>query len=566
MSNDPFYNENTLLGRLLGLDECRSVYRAAQGISGGSFADRVLGALDVRPDAETSTLARIPKAGPVIVAANHPHGALDGLLLAALLQRVRPDVHVLTNYVLARIPELSDFCFFVDPFEQHRAAGAARSQAGLRAAHVWLRKGGAIIIFPAGEVAHRPGAGGTRADSPWRPTVGRLAMATGAAVVPARIEGGNSRLFYASGHVHPMLRTALLARELLNKRGATVRVRFGRPLDGRGFGADTAHAVTAAIREAIERLQVSEIVAPARTSRIEAELAALPPSAHLTDDGTFSVFCAEASSIRAALEEIGRLREITYRAAGEGTGHATDLDVFDSRYLHVFTWDRKGRQIVGAYRIGEADRLVSRYGVAGLYTRTLFHYDERLVDRLSPALELGRSFVRPEYQRNYSALLSLWKGIGRLVVLNPRYRVLFGTVSVSTRYTDSTHQLLMQFLSQNHRDDQLAELAIAQNPPTQTESHMPLELVPRSIDEVNRLVSASEPDGKGVPVLLRQYLKLDARLIGFNVDPQFGDALDALMMVDLTKVDRAILNRYLGREGAASFLAAHQQPTVTAAA
>jgi putative hemolysin len=566
MSNDPFHTDNALLGRLLGLDECRSVYRTAQGASGGSFADRVLGALDIRPDVVPSAVERIPKTGAVIVAANHPHGAVDGLLLTALLQRVRPDVRVLTNYVLARIPELSDFCFFVDPFEQHSAGAAARSQAGLRAAHLWLRRGGALVIFPAGEVAHRPGSGGTRADSPWRPTVGRLAMATGAAVVPTLIEGGNSRWFYASGRVHAMLRTALLARELLNKRGVTVRVRFGRTLAGPDLGSGTAHAVTAAIREAVDRLRVSEIVAAVPTSRIEAELAALPASAHLTDDGAFSVFCAQASSIPAALEEIGRLREITYRAAGEGTGRATDLDAFDSRYLHLFTWDRKERQIVGAYRVGETDRLVPRYGVSGLYTRTLFHYDERLVDRLSPALELGRSFVRPEYQRNYGALLSLWKGIGRLVVVNPRYRVLFGTVSVSTRYTDTTHQLLMQFLSQNHRDDQLAELAVALNPPTQTESPTPLGPAPRSIDEVNRLVSASEPDGKSVPVLLRQYLKLDAKLIGFNVDPQFGDALDALMMVDLTKVDRAILNRYLGREGAASFLAAHQQPTVTVAA
>jgi putative hemolysin len=568
MSNDPLHIDNALLGRLLGLDECRSVYRAAQRASSGSFADRILGALDIRPDAEPSALDLVPKTGAVIVAANHPHGAVDGLLMAALLQRIRPDVRVLTNYVLARIPELSDFCLFVDPFEQHSAAGVARSQPGLRAAHLWLRRGGALVVFPAGEVAHRPGVGGTRADSPWRSTVGRLATATGATVVPALIEGGNSRWFYASGRVHAMLRTALLARELLNKRGATVRVRFGRALAKRELdsGSGTAHTVTAVIREAVERLRVCQIVGAVPTSRIEAELAALPASAHLTDDGTFSVFCTQASSIPAVLEEIGRLREITYRAAGEGTGRATDLDAFDNRYLHLFTWDRKERQIVGAYRIGETDHIVARYGVAGLYTRSLFRYDQGLVDRLSPALELGRSFVRPEYQRNYGALLSLWKGIGRLVVLNPQYRVLFGTVSVSTRYTDTTHQLLMQFLSHNHRDDQLAELAIALNPPTQTESPTPLGLVPRSIDEVNRLVSASEPDGKGVPVLLRQYLKLDAKLIGFNVDPQFGDALDALMMVDLTKVDRAILNRYLGREGAASFLAVHQQPAVTVAA
>jgi putative hemolysin len=568
MSNDPFHLDNALLERLLGLDKCRVVYRSAKRATGDCFAECVLTALDLRPDVDPSALARIPRTGAVIAAANHPHGAIDGLLLAALLRRVRPDVRVLTNYVLSRIPELSDLCFFVDPFGEQSAAAAARSQAGLRAAHLWLRHGGALVVFPAGEVAHRPGSGGTRTDSSWRATVGRLTLATGAVVVPVFIEGGNSRWFYAAGHVHPALRTALLPRELLRKRGATVRVRFGRALAARELGSSSvsAQAITAAIRDSVEGLRTAQIAGPVAASRIEAELAALPAKARLVDDGAFEVFCAEAASIPATLEEIGRLREIAYRAAGEGTGRATDLDAFDGRYLHLFTWDRMERRVVGAYRIGETDRIVSRHGVAGLYTRSLFRYGNELVDRLSPALELGRSFVRPEYQRNYGALLSLWKGIGRLVVLNPRYRVLFGTVSISTRYTDTSHQMLMRFLSQNHRDDQLAELAVALNPPMNTESPMPAALAPRSIDEVNRLVSAGEPDGKGIPVLLRQYLKLNAKLIGFNVDTQFGDALDALMMVDLTTVDRAILNRYLGRDGAASFLEAHRPGTATYAA
>jgi putative hemolysin len=437
--------------------------------------------------------------------------------------------------VLSRIPELADLCFFVDPFDGPSDAAAARSQAGLRAAHLWLRQGGALVMFPAGEVAHRASSDRTRIDSPWRLTLGRLATATGAAIVPAFIDGGNRRRFYAAGHIHPVLRTAQLAREMLGKRGATVRVRFGQSLTiPGGLKSSTPHAVTTAARAAVNDLRIPAVAGAAPGSHIEGEIAALPSAAHLIDDGGFEVFCARASSIPAALEEIGRLRAVTYRAAGEGTGRAIDLDQFDDRYLHLFAWDRSARRIVGAYRIGETDRIVSRDGVAGLYTRSLFRYDERLVGRLSPALELGRSFVRPEYQRNYGALLSLWKGIGRFVAGNPKYRVLFGTVSISTRYADSTHQLLMQFLSQNHRDAQLAELAVALNPPLHTEPPSPSGLVPHSIDEINRLVAASEPDGKGVPVL--------------------------------TTVDRTILNRYLGRGGAEAFLAAHKQPAATIAA
>ena len=195
-------------------------------------------------------------------------------------------------------------------------------------------------------------------------------------------------------------------------------------------------------------------------------------------------------------------------------------------------------------------------GVDGLYTRTLFRYDERLIARLSPALELGRSFVRAEYQKNYNALLLLWKGIGRFVATHPEYRVLFGPVSISCRYSDSSHRLLMAFLHQNHLDSDLAELVEAINP--RVVNPAPALPVPRSVEEADRLVTEAERDGKGVPILLRQYLKLNAKLLGFNVDPQFGDALDALMMVDLTTVDGAILNRYLGRQATAQFLARHR--------
>jgi putative hemolysin len=199
-------------------------------------------------------------------------------------------------------------------------------------------------------------------------------------------------------------------------------------------------------------------------------------------------------------------------------------------------------------------------GVEGLYTRTLFRYDERLIARLSTALELGRSFIRVEYQKNYSALLLLWKGIGQFVVRHPEYRFLFGPVSISSRYGDSSQRLLMSFLQQNHLDRDLADLVEAMNPRAGEPAAPVSSPIPQSIAEANRLVTQAEADGKGLPILLRQYLKLNARLIGFNVDPHFNDALDALMMVDLTTVEPAILDRYFGRREAARFLAWHRRP------
>jgi hypothetical protein len=254
------------------------------------------------------------------------------------------------------------------------------------------------------------------------------------------------------------------------------------------------------------------------------------------------------------------LREITYRAVGEGTGCTVDLDRFDERYLHLFSWDRREKRLVGAYRIGQTDRIVATEGVEGLYTRKLFRYDRQFIDRFSPALELGRSFVRAEYQRNHNALFLLWKGIGRFVTEHPSYRFLFGPVSISARYTDASHALLIAFLEQNHLDRSLAELVEAVHPrqarPARSEAAV--AVLPATIEEADKLVARLEADKKGIPVLLRQYLKLNARLIAVSIDPNFGDALDALMIVDLATVYPSILKRYLGREQADLFLARHR--------
>jgi len=537
MATDPFaLDELPVLARpsvrwLSGIDGCRRLYRTVlAGDQSRPFDQRVLDALGVTVQVDVAG-ELLPATGPLVIVSNHPRGIVDGLALMSACRHARPDVRVVANHLLARIPELREFCFFVDPFA-HPAA-SARSLAGLRAAHRWLRGGGALIMFPAGEVAHGPALGGMRLEAPWKATAERLADAAGAPMIRAQIDGQNSRLFYALGRIHPALRTALLPREFLKKRGGTVTIAF-------------RHADDTAARHARAPL------------RIASEIVRLPPESLLVESGGFQVFCARAPQIPETLREIGRLRELTYRAIGEGTGRTRDLDRFDQRYRHLFLWDRKKQQIAGAYRIAPTDEIIAADDVAGLYTRTLFRYDARFFDRIgAPALELGRSFVAADYQKNYSALLLLWKGIAEFVMRHPRYRYLFGPVSISARYSDRSHRLMMEFLRQNHLAPDLASLVDAVNPKLHTVAPDASPLGSQTIDEVDRLVAHAEGDGRGVPVLLRQYLKLNAQLLGFNVDQAFGDALDALMIVDLTKVAPAILARYFGRSGAAAFLRFH---------
>jgi putative hemolysin len=553
-----------LLSSLARVSRLVTLYLETHQGPADTFGDRVLDALGIATAAGQNALDTIPVSGPLVVAANHPHGALDGLAVAALLRRVRPDVRVLANYLLSVVPELRASCFFVDPFDSRSAV--ARSLAGLRDSRRWLQKGGALIAFPAGEVAGTCGEDGIPLDRAWSETVARLAESTGAMLLPAFISGTNSSLFYRAGRVHPFLRTALLSHELLNKRGTRVRVTFSAPL----VPTIGATALTARARQAVELAAKSSRMKTGSPKLCQAEsrapgrdVEALSSDSLLVDAGRYRVYCARAKEIPLTLTEIGRLRAIAYRAAGEGTGADVDLDAFDRDYLHLFAWDRSEQRVIGAYRIGVVADIVGRRGLAGLYTRSLFNYGPELIDALGPALELGRSFVSPEYQRNYQALLLLWRGIGAFVVRHPEHRVLFGPVSISGAYCDASHALLSRFLEQNHLDSSLARLVSPKHPRPSNETVR--SVVPADADAADKLVREMEGDGKSMPVLLRQYLKLNARALGFSVDPVFGHVLDALMAVDLTRVQPSILRRYFGDAGLASYLAHHTRRAERAA-
>jgi putative hemolysin len=560
-----------LLARAVGLTPMGRAYaRAAAGDPAIDFSARALAVLDIDVAVPHEALSRVPANGPVIVVANHPFGAIDGLALLTVIRRVRADVRLLGNRWLGCLPEFRECLVPVDIFGKP-ANAVRRNSSALRSAIQWLARGGCLGIFPAGEVAHDEKPGGHIVDSPWHHTAAELATRTGATVVPMFIAGQNSRLFRSAGRLHPLLRTALLPRELWVKRGTTVSVSVGPSIaSGEIARRPDAAARTALLRSRVDHLSTTvgaglqtrpvideppprpaaRPVAPrGLAAAIEANIEAIGSSL-LMESGAFQVFCASASELPAVLPEIGRLRELTFRRVGEGTGLARDLDRFDQTYQHLFVWDRVQREIVGAYRVAATDAL----GAENLYTRTLFDYDESLLSQIGPALELGRSFVQPDYQRDFSPLLLLWKGISRLVAQQPRYRRLFGVVSISDMYDSTSRQLLLKFLQARRFDRDLARLVRAKNPPAPPQGEFVDAVTVERIEDVSALVRQIEPDGKDIPVLLRQYLKLNAKLLGFTVDPSFGNVLDGLVVVDLDHVEPAILSRYMGRTEARTFL------------
>jgi putative hemolysin len=544
---------------LLGLTTLDRLYSELRA---GDFVDRALERLAITVDVAAEDLQHVPETGPAIVVANHPTGALDGLALAHAVRRRRKDVRLLGNHLLSRVPEMRDWTIAVNPFEPR----SIENRRGLRTARAWLRRGGLLLVFPAGEVSNVSRADGTLVDRDWQPGVLGLARWSAAAIVPAFVDARSSNWFRFAGLIHPRLRTALLPRELLRLRNKTVTVRLSRPV-GRGRLAEipSSSAQLAYLRARTDALEprqhlqtmsrLAPIVNAIEPDLLRREIARLPPGRELLRSGAYSVFCAPAAMLPAVLKEIGRLREIAFRAAGEGTGCPIDLDRFDRCYQHLFVWNHDRHEVAGAYRIAATDRVCAAAGVTGLYTSTLFRLSPQFPETIGPALELGRSFVRREYQRESIVLLLLWKGIGALVAREPRYRRLFGPVSISGDYSEPSRALIARFLSRAEGQTtwQSAVRARRPLPPEASRHDLPQT---DTLEEVDRMVREFD-HGRAVPVLVRQYWKLGARVLGFSTDPAFRDCLDALMVVDLADLPAAALQRYLGKEGATAFRAYH---------
>jgi putative hemolysin len=575
-----------LTEQFVPVEKARELYRRVQKSPEGFGLENLLAEMRVRLRVDAADTARIPLSGPVVVVANHPFGMLDGAALVVLLMRARPDVKVMSNDLLRDVPELARHCIFVDPFQTNRAANPHSidvNRRAVREALGWLQEGGMLVIFPAGEVSHWQFPQAQIVDPAWSDTAARLIRRTGAAALPVYFCGRNSVSFHLFGMIHPRLRTAFLMQEFLHQAGRTVEVRVGTEIPGNSI-ADIANDVEAieylrwrtyllarrsrpekswpvAVRSRISE-KVQEPVAPAEPAELlAAELSGLADARCLAGSGDLAVYLAKANETPRMLRELGRLREVTFRLAGEGTGKARDLDRFDSYYWHVLLWHKGKRELVGAYRAGDTAEILAERGVDGLYTSTLFRYDARLFEKIGPALELGRSFVRPEYQRQYAPLLLLWKGIARLLATHAETPVLFGAVSISNDYSKASREMIYRFFEARLQEDELAGLIEPRRP------YRPAGLRPwdcramchalRDLEELSQPITDVETDGKGLPILLRQYAKIGGKLLGFNVDRKFSNVLDGLVVVDLRKTAPAVLERYMGREAAIQFRTRH---------
>lgn len=544
--------------------------------AGERFFHRLLDNLHMRCDCDRDDRLRIPRSGPVILTANHPFGFAEGVILGVLLEEIRADFRFMANSLLLHVPQLREYLIPVNPYGGPDAVRENRTS--LRRAVEHLTAGGLLVAFPAGDVASlQIGRLGIQ-DKEWTGTVVRLAGKTDASVLPVFFHGSNSAAFHVAGLVHERLRTMLLPREFLNKQDQSIRVSIGglvRPERLSQIG-DVA-AATEYLRSRTVLLESRENppawtlplrpapvqVAPAQDPAVlEREISSLMASQTLVSAGEFAVCIAQAQQIPRALLEIGRLREVAFRRAGEGTGRAADLDNCDPHYEHLFLWNRQTREIAGAYRLARVDDVLAQHGPRGLYTSTLFRLDPGFYDSINPALELGRSFVRPEYQKSYLPLLLLWKGLGQYVARKPQYRILFGPASISDSYTPASRTLMVSFLRARHRNDGLAayvqprrQFRVPKWTGCRPENFSALL---ESLEELSEVVADLEPDHKGLPVLLQHYLHLGGQILDFNVDRTFSNVIDGLVIVDLAKAKRKQLERYMGQTNAESFLRQHE--------
>ena len=559
--------------RILGLSALGDIYdRRPLGANSKDFLQYTLGALGVtNVIQQEQNIGEIPSQGPVLIIANHPLGGLEGIALAYEILKVRPDLRVLTNELLRLIPELSELFIGVDVLSRN-AVGT--NVGGIKQAHKHLKSGGAILIFPAGMVSTYEYQHRRILDRPWNRLVGQLTKRYECTTVPVYVGGRNSNYFYIAGAIHPRLRTMLLPRQLANKRDYKLLLTFGRPIPFQELRLlSSSKAVTEYLRVSTDALAGSSI-RETRKQKNSVQILAKTIAADrlgrdvkslreflLIDHDEYEVYCAPFDSLGLIMDEIAIAREVTFREVGEGTGFSKDSDEFDPHYQHLFLWDKANSRVAGAYRVGFVDDIVAEHGVGGLYSRSLYRYDEAFVKRIGAAIEMGRSFIHPNYQRKPIALNLLWRGIGRILVNNPKYHTLFGSVSVSREYSDLARSLIADTLLTNFKANEFSELVKPLTPHKVKNRVWSSEILNElaNIKMLGKLIGRCDP-GKAVPVLLRHYLSLSGKMVCFNIHADFNDSLEGLIIVDARNTHPKTLTRFMGVEGYNTFNELHKLP------
>lgn len=260
------------------------------------------------------------------------------------------------------------------------------------------------------------------------------------------------------------------------------------------------------------------------------------------------IFLVDCNARSNVLKEIGRLREIAFRAVGEGTQKSRDMDKYDFCYRHIVLWDDNDQEIVGAYRIGEAGKLVKGNNLEGLYTNRLFDYQPDFIELIPQAIELGRSFVQPKYWGK-RGLDYLWMGIGAYLSANPPIKYLFGAVSISNDYPEAAKNEIIGCYQHYFQPADYHTLAVSKIPYSYDSTVGAQYQGVDYKDGLKQLKKNLAAYQQQVPTLYKQYADFckseGIRFIDFNIDPQFSYCVDSLILVDMTFAKKKKRQRYI---------------------
>lgn len=543
---------------IAGFNKINQIYKHISRYEGIEFAEKLLEHLNIKYDIIPEELEYLPKDEPFIIVSNHPFGAIDGMIMLSLIGKTRPDFKILTNFILSRIPNLENEFFPVNPFTDK--PGLRSSLKGIKMAKEHLENGGALGLFPAGEVSSTGNKEKVVKDIEWQPSIIKLIRGAGVPVVPVYFDGENSKFFHLIGKISPWLRTVRLPHELANKKDKTISLRIGRPIlateieeftNNEELGKylrNRTYALEANISGRSEENAREQggytvpLAAPVDKEVMASEIAALEQKI-LFSIGPYSCYLLNTPDIPHIMTEIGRCREEAFRDVGEGTNQATDTDKYDEYYKHLVLWDNEQKAVAGAYRLGFAGEIIAKMGIEGLYTNSLFQYSPRFKGHLRKSIELGRSFVSLSYQKESIPLMLLIKGLMYTVIKYPHIKYLIGPVSISAWYPLYYRSLMIYYLQKKQSLPEFAGYVTPMIPfiPDYKRTDVKALLAHRidSMEKFDRFIYRLSNNRFRLPTLLKKYLKINARILAFNVDPDFNYCVDGLIMLNLTEVPKS---------------------------
>ena len=535
----------------LGLGKINRLFDGAADYQGREFADHLLENMNITINVASEQLENIPKEGGFVVVCNHPFGGIEGVMLLSAIAKVRPDFKIMANFILSHIPNLKESFFAVNPFEKNPEWKS--SVGGIKGAIQHIADGKGLGVFPAGEVSRYHGHDYPE-DLPWSNSIARIIKNAGVPVIPVFWDGKNSSLFYAVDKIHSMLGTARLTRELANKEGTRFNLQIGKPIlptevalyekpaDLAAYLRCRSYALEANIPTPTHERKLSKLPALENLSDLslmQAELDAIREKSFLYSASDFDCYLADYEDIPNLMHEIARLREETFRAIGEGTGKSFDQDEFDTHFKHLILWDTTKQQIVGCYRLGIGSEIIPKLGIKGFYVSTLVNFDEAFSEHLAHTIELGRSFVALDYQKEVLPLMLLLRGLSDVVVRYPNIRHFIGPVSISSWMPKFYQSMIVKYVTEKHPVE--AELAHMATPTTpfhpnflKVDANVLMRNNMDSVDKFDKFMFRLSNGTYRLPTLFKKYLKLNAKFLCFNVDPDFNDTLDALLFLTFT--------------------------------